>query len=176
MGGMEKSNRGYAANVKKVRRQWLLLAYRIPREPSTPRISVWRKLRQLGAAQIVDGLVALPAENRTREQFGWLAHEIREAAGDAWIWESVLATLAQEEELVAGMMTDVASEYAAITASARALEVADAVPARALARLRRELHRIEARDYFGSPSRRKAANAVELLAKTQAKDASGAPR
>ena len=32
-------------------REWVLLAYRIPREPSTPRISVWRKLRRLGAVR-----------------------------------------------------------------------------------------------------------------------------
>ena len=42
------------------RRRWVLLAYRMPREPSTPRIAVWRKLRRLGVAQIVDGLVAVP--------------------------------------------------------------------------------------------------------------------
>lgn len=29
-------------------------------EPSWPRISVWRKLRQLGVGHLVDGLVALP--------------------------------------------------------------------------------------------------------------------
>jgi len=27
--------------------EWLLLAYRMPREPSTPRITVWRKLARL---------------------------------------------------------------------------------------------------------------------------------
>jgi hypothetical protein len=32
---------------------WVLLAYRLPREPSTPRIALWRGLRRLGAAQIV---------------------------------------------------------------------------------------------------------------------------
>ena len=46
------------------RSDWVLLAYRLPREPSTPRITVWRKLRRLGVAQLVDGLVALPADAR----------------------------------------------------------------------------------------------------------------
>ncbi len=41
--------------------EWVLLSYRLPREPSTPRIAVWRKLKRLGVAQISDGLVALPA-------------------------------------------------------------------------------------------------------------------
>jgi hypothetical protein len=46
--------------------QWVLLSYRLPREPSTPRITIWRKLKRLGVAQISDGLVALPADARTR--------------------------------------------------------------------------------------------------------------
>src|SRR5258706_14289694 len=47
--------------------QWGLLAYRLPRIPSTPRSTIWRKLKRLGVAQISDGLVALPAAARTRE-------------------------------------------------------------------------------------------------------------
>ena len=27
--------------------EWVLLSYRIPREPSTPRITVWRKLERV---------------------------------------------------------------------------------------------------------------------------------
>jgi hypothetical protein len=68
--------------------EWVLLAYRMPREPSTPRISVWRKLRKLGALQIVDGLVALPADPRTIEAFDWLADEVLEAGGEAWTWRA----------------------------------------------------------------------------------------
>src|SRR5256714_12839010 len=61
--------------------EWVLLAYRLPREPSTPRIGVWRKLRRLGAVQLVDGLVALPADAATIEAFDWLAEEVVEAGG-----------------------------------------------------------------------------------------------
>jgi hypothetical protein len=32
--------------------RWVMLAYRLPREPSTPRITVWRKLKRLGVAQL----------------------------------------------------------------------------------------------------------------------------
>jgi hypothetical protein len=32
---------------------WILISYRIPREPSTKRIAVWRRLRRLGALQIL---------------------------------------------------------------------------------------------------------------------------
>ena len=54
----------------------MLLAYRLPREPSTPRIATWRKLKQLGVAQLLDGLVALPLDSRNRERLEWLADEV----------------------------------------------------------------------------------------------------
>ena len=63
-----------------------MLTYRMPRDPSTPRSSVWRQLRRLGVAQLGDGLVALPADARTREQLEWLAESVREADGTAGVW------------------------------------------------------------------------------------------
>ena len=60
--------------------RWVLLAYRLPREPSNPRVGVWRKLERLGVARLGDGLVALPADARTREQVDWLAEEIGRAS------------------------------------------------------------------------------------------------
>jgi hypothetical protein len=57
--------------------EWVLLSYRLPREPSTPRIALWRKLRNLGVAKLGDGLVALPQDPRTREQFE-IGEEYRE--------------------------------------------------------------------------------------------------
>ena len=62
--------------------RWVLLAYRLPREPSTPRSTLWRKLRRLGAAQVLDGLAALPLDARNREQLEWLADEVVEADGE----------------------------------------------------------------------------------------------
>src|SRR2546430_8210074 len=65
---------------------WVLLACRLPREPSTPRSALWRKLRRLGAVQVLDGLAALPLDARNREQLEWLADEVVEAGGGAAIW------------------------------------------------------------------------------------------
>jgi hypothetical protein len=45
----------------------VLLSYRLPREPSTPRIAVWRRLRRLGVAQLADGVVGLPWDARTQD-------------------------------------------------------------------------------------------------------------
>jgi hypothetical protein len=144
---------------------WVLLAYRLPRVPSTPRSAVWRKLKRLGVAQLGDGLVALPADPRTREQLEWVAEEVTEHGGEATLWLGrPLDTAAAS--IVAGRMTAaVAAEYDALAAEAAALGTADAAARRrAVARLRRELHRIQDRDFFICPQREAARRAVEYLA------------
>jgi hypothetical protein len=147
------------------REEWVLLAYRIPREPSTPRITVWRKLRRLGVAQIVDGLVALPLDARTKEQLEWIGDEILEAGGDATIWTARLGSVRQERELAARMAQAVADEYQAVAdAAADAGRAAPTARRRTLARLRRELRRIAQRDYFPPPERETARAAVDALA------------
>ena len=65
---------------------WVLLSYRLRREPSSPRIALWRELKRLGADQVLDGLVVLPLDSRNREQLEWLADEVEQAGGDAMIW------------------------------------------------------------------------------------------
>src|SRR5258708_17622793 len=67
--------------------EWLLLAYRMPREPSTPGIAVWRKLTSLGVAKLGDGLVGLPADARSQERLEWIADEVAEAGGEATLWQ-----------------------------------------------------------------------------------------
>ncbi|MQS16290.1 chromate resistance protein [Streptomyces kaniharaensis] len=144
--------------------QWVLLSYRMPREPSTPRIAVWRKLKQLGVAQISDGLVALPADARTREQLEWVAEEVTEAGGTAGIWLAQPATLAQERELAAAMAAARAEEYRKVTEEATALGgQLETDRLRGVRRLRAELHRIGRRDYFPPRERDLARAAVEHL-------------
>ena len=145
--------------------QWVLLAYRLPREPSTPRIAVWRKLRRLGAAQLLDGLVALPLDSRTREQLEWLADEVIDAGGEATIWVGQLGLASQERELADRMREAVAGEYRALIAEAERLRaVPPGTRRRSFARLRRELRRIRSRDYFPPPEREQAQRVVEQLA------------
>src|SRR6266851_4865775 len=100
--------------------EWVLLSYRLPREPSTPRIAVWRKLRRLGVAQISDGLVALPAGARTREQLEWVSEEVIDAGGTATIWLARPATRGEEEQLARTMAAARAGEYQALAAAAAA--------------------------------------------------------
>jgi predicted urease superfamily metal-dependent hydrolase len=153
------------ADVPPQRASWVLLAYRLPREPSTPRIALWRKLRRLGAAQVLDGLAALPLDARNREQLEWLADEVADAGGEATIWVGELASAAQERELAGRMAEAVVAEYrVVIEAAAAARAERSGRRRRTLGRLRRELRRIRARDYFPPPERELAQQAVDELA------------
>ncbi len=147
------------------RSRWVLLAYRLPREPSTPRIALWRKLRRLGAVQVMDGLVGLPMDARNRERLEWLADEVMEAGGEATIWLAEPAAASQHRRLAARMAAAVAEEYLEVARQATA--AAGAPPAerrRTLGRLRRELRRIAGRDHFPPPERERARRAVDELA------------
>jgi hypothetical protein len=145
------------------RRDWVLLAYRLPREPSAPRLAVWRTLKRLGVAQLLDGLVGLPLDSRNREQLEWVADQVVEAGGDASIWTATPAALAQEREIAAAMQSGIAEQYLNVIEQAHRAERAGG-KRRTLARLRRELGRIERRDYFPPPERQRARVAVEELA------------
>lgn len=143
--------------------EWVLLSYRLPRAPSTPRTAVWRKLRRLGVAQIGDGLAALPASARTREQLEWIAEEVTDAGGTAAIWLARAATRAQESQLAQTMTDARAAEYQALIAAAAQVGSNTAAGGQTLRKLRNELRMIQRRDYFPPPERDGAEAAIQAL-------------
>jgi len=149
--------------------EWVLLAYRLPRVPSTPRSAVWRKLKRLGVAQLGDGLVALPADPRTREQLEWVAEEVTDHGGEATLWLGRPLDTNARSAIISRMTAAIAAEYDTVAAEAATARTANAAARRrAVARLRRELHRIQGRDFFPCPQRETARHAVEHLAATEA--------
>src|SRR3954470_7397563 len=151
--------------------EWVLLSYRLPREPSGPRTTLWRRLKRLGVAQLADGLVALPADARTREALEWLGDDVLAADGTAGLWVARPATLGQERELATGMAAARAQEYRDLAEACRsATAAAPAERARALRRLRGEWRAINRRDFFPPPEREQAAAALRDLAAVAAGD------
>src|SRR5215207_7358901 len=123
--------------------EWVLLCYRVPRDPSTPRIAIWRKLRRLGVAQVGDGLVALPADARTREQLEWVADDVERAGGMAMLWTARNESAAQERRLATEMSTARAAEYRQVRDAALDAAARGPCTAPVLRRLRAELRRVE---------------------------------
>ncbi len=159
------------------RPRWVLLVYRIPREPSRHRVAVWRKLRELGALYIQDGVAALPEDAVTREQLEWLQLRVREAGGEATLWEAKPGTIAEEAELVEAFRSSREKTYRDIIAEAervrRKAEMGGGALLEQLRKIEREFRAERRRDYFRSPLRLEAAGALKA-AREAVRDREGA--
>ncbi len=122
---------------------WVLLVYKIPREPTASRAQVWRKLKRLGALLLHDAVWVLPATPWTREQFQWLAVEIGELGGEAHLWESHLLLNGQADALIQQFQSRVDVAYQEILYEL-SQEDTDLVA------LSRKYQQVRAQDYFHS--------------------------
>lgn len=123
---------------------WILLHYRVPSTPSAGRVAVWRKLKQLGAQLLHDSVWVLPDTPWTTEQMQWLAAEIAERHGDAFVWQAQGMMPGQDAALRARFLTASAEEYQAIGKELQQ----DGADRMALAKRYQQARR---RDYFGCP-------------------------
>jgi hypothetical protein len=124
-------------------RTWMLLVYKVPNEPTSGRVFVWRKLKKLGAILLHDSVWVLPAAPRTKEQLRWLASEIVELDGEATVWESRLTLDVDEEKLVSRFDDAVDRQYREMLAGLRTKD-------RDLAALSRKYQQVRSQDYFNS--------------------------
>jgi hypothetical protein len=170
-------NRGYIAFMAAMR--WVLLSSRLPREPSRLRLGVWRRLRRVGAVLLHDAVWVLPADPKTREAFEWLAEEIVEQGGSAFVWEADSLEPAQDRELIRRFRAEADARYAAIARSARDIlrtitrararprtrARTEPMPSRTAPRqvagLERALRLERRRDYFRAAGRQHAQAAIE---------------
>lgn len=161
-----------AVTLEVVAVQWLLLSYRLPREPSRLRLAAWRRLRRAGAILLNEAVWTLPSDPKTREHFEWLAEEIEEQGGTAFLWEAESLAASEERLIVARFRSEAEARYLIIADSAKAIQRAATsrrhtrgakVPAHALRQLRgleRALRLERRRDYFRVEARREADTVV----------------
>ena len=111
-------------------------------------------------------MVSPPCRLTRATASSWSGSQTRSSTrAEATIWIGELASAAQERELAAGMAAEVTADYQAlIRESAEARSAPPGQRRRTLARLRRELRRVGARDYFPPPEREFAQQAVDGLA------------
>ena len=151
-------------DVQKVR--WLIMIYHLPREPSRHRVAVWRKLKTLGALYLQDGVAALPEDAVTREQLEWLQLRVREAGGEATLWEALPNTVAEDRALVEEFRVSREAAYRELIDAAEKLRQKATLGAEGtvlleeLAGIDRDFRAERRRDYFRSPLRKVADAAI----------------
>ena len=145
---------------------------------------MWRKLKALGALYLQDGVAALPEDAVTREQLEWLQLRVREAGGRATLWEALPNTVAEGRALVAEFRASREAGYrdlmeAAEKVRGKARFGARGAPlAEELARIERGFRAERRRDYFRSPLRKEAEEAIRTARRalrevTQAREDAG---
>lgn len=145
---------------------WLLLHYKVPREPTASRVYVWRKLKRMGALLLHDALWVLPNNPRTLEQFQWLAAEIGELEGEATLWESRLAPGGTgEESLINQFQAQVDEAYSEILNQLEHKQVGEPhlESELDLAGLSRRYQQLIRTDYFHSPLGQRVRQALETI-------------
>jgi hypothetical protein len=154
--------------------EWVALAWRLPSGSSTPRVTTWRNLRRIGAARLTPGAALLPYREDLQEQLDWLAQEIENLGGEAWVLPVTGLSESEERVVRERMVADRDEEYRALEDDAHAfLSRRSAQPVSAddfaarlqidkeLLALQRRFGKIRARDYVGAPGRAAAAQAID---------------
>ncbi len=154
--------------------RWVVLTWRLPSGSSTPRVSLWRSLRRLGAAVLTPGAAILPFTDDLLEQLDWLAQEVEAQDGDAWVLSVLQLSEREETRVREQMRADRQAEYDELRADARDfLRRAPEHPdldgdysvrlrtEKELVALQRRFRKIRDRDYFDAPGRREAAQTID---------------
>ncbi|WP_421997022.1 chromate resistance protein ChrB domain-containing protein [Reyranella sp.] len=151
---------------------WLLLIHQLPAKPAYARVKVWRRLQALGAVIVKNAVYALPSREETQEDFAWLAREIVELGGEAFVCEAHLVEGLGDEDLRAMFVAARNADYARLADEGGALVArldaagGDGEPAEIASqagRLRRQLGDIAAIDFFGADGRAAAERPIVRL-------------
>jgi hypothetical protein len=154
--------------------RWVLLIHQIPPKPDYLRVKVARRLQRLGAVAIKNSVYVLPAAPSTIEDFQWLVREISADRGEASVCEANFVDGLADTDVEELFRVARGRDYDEIARDAtralnsggpaRGLSVERRARARSeLTRLKRRLADIGAIDFFGSPRRTAAEEAVGLL-------------
>jgi len=144
--------------------RWLVLTWRLPSASSTGRVATWRSLQRLGAVTLTPGAVILPYSEHLLEQLEWIAEDIVQRGGDAFVLPVTELPEADEEQIRRRMRDERRQEYRRIREAAERPSANE----RELAALRRGLARVVERDHFSSSGRSAAERAIKRAARDQA--------
>lgn len=151
-------------------RQWLLLIYKVPQDPTRFRTYLWRQMRMLGALSLQQMVCLLPKTPELEGKFQRLAYKIEEFGGEANLLTFTSPSKEWEERIITGFNTIIDEEYAEVAENEERFqdeirresrkekftfaELEDMEADRE--KINREMAKVRARDFFGAPGRRLA--------------------
>ena len=103
--------------------KWLVFSYSLPsKSRSSPRVTLWRRLRRIGAISVKTGVYILPATDECIEAFQWLAQEVQQAKGDTLVFYVEQLEGLSDREIVALFREARQQDYLEIDTQAAELE------------------------------------------------------
>lgn len=145
-------------------RRWLVFVHQLPVSPSNLRVRTWRRLQQIGAIPVKQAVYVLPDTPATREDFEWLATEVKSAGGEATIFAADSVDSWSEDAIVEAFRRDRQETYGELASEIEEILTRLSTPRRrrgtrapAVARrtdgFRQRLAALERIDFFGSSGR-----------------------
>ncbi|HBW57315.1 MAG TPA: ChrB domain-containing protein [Oscillatoriales bacterium UBA8482] len=92
-------------------KSWNLLIYRVPAQPSTKRVYIWRKLKGWGGLYLQQSVCVLPQQEPLQQQLEKLKLEILEAGGEADLLTVTIADPEQNSLLIQKFQQQSDQEY-----------------------------------------------------------------
>lgn len=91
--------------------RWLLLTYKVPADPATKRVALWRRLKSMGAIYLQNGVCLLPKTDDHVRRLKMLENDVAEMDGEAVILETVALEKSQEEKVIGRFKADRDDQY-----------------------------------------------------------------
>src|SRR5215510_2554042 len=151
--------------------QWLVLVYRVPSEPASKRVTIWRDIKRIGALYLQQCVCILPQINTLAEEVERVRSKIVDAGGESLCIDVPALRPADETKIIGDFRALRNKEYDEIIEECETKFVKEIEFERFrenytfeeaeeiredLDKIRRWLAKIEARDWLGADGRAKA--------------------
>jgi hypothetical protein len=139
---------------------WLLLVFSLPAKRTSERVGIWRKLQKYGTLALRNSGYVLPNTPANQERLEWLATAIRGFKGEASVLQVQAIDDLPFERLKEQFREERKPDYTALIREVQKLKPSTQGFSTQLARLKRRFEEIVEIDFFESPLKTKAEEAI----------------
>jgi hypothetical protein len=100
---------------------WFIIIYKLPSIPSTSRVTVWKRVKELGAFLLQQSVYLLPNSPATKEAVKTLKEQIQHLGGECKILEMATLGEEQEKEVITGFNSNREEEYTEVIKACKEL-------------------------------------------------------